>query len=101
MCYESCDACAGVIGIDEANPVAFRVFPTVTNGVLTVAFPAALEAGANLVVRDLSGRMVRTEILGAGTVQTIVDLGQQANGFYIIRVENGVYTATETVIVQH
>ena len=43
----------------------------------------------------------RTENLGAGTVQTIVDLGQQANGFYIIRVENGVYTATETVIVQH
>ena len=100
VCYESCEACA-TIGVDEANPVAFRVFPTVTDGVLTVAFPAALEAGANLVVRDLSGRMVRTENLGAGTVQTIVDLGQQANGFYIIRVENGVYTATETVIVQH
>ena len=100
VCYESCEACA-TIGVDETNPMDFRVFPTVTDGILTVAFPTALEAGANLVVRDLSGRMIRTENLGAGTVQTIVDLGQQANGFYIIRVENGVHTATETVIVQH
>ena len=100
MCYESCDACA-TIGVDEANPLAFNVFPSVTDGVLTVAFPAALEAGANLVVRDLSGRMVRTENLGTGTLRTIVDLGQQADGFYVIRVENGQFAATETVIVQH
>lgn len=100
VCYASCEACA-TIAVDEANPVAFRVFPTVTDGVITVAFPAALEGGAKLVVRDLSGRVVRTDNLAAGTNQTIVDLGQQANGFFIIHVENGVYTATETVIVQH
>ena len=32
---------------------------------------------------------------------TVVDLGNQPNGFYIIRVKNGAATATETVIVQH
>lgn len=100
VCYESCEACI-IDNVVENNPMAFRVFPTVTDGVLTVAFPAALEGGANLVVRDLSGRQIRTENLSAGTLQTVVDLGQQPNGFYIIRVENGARTATETVIVQH
>lgn len=102
VCYESCDACSGIIdNVDETNPLAFNVFPSVTDGILTVAFPAALEAGANLVVRDLSGRTVRTENLGTGTLRTVVDLGQQADGFYVIRVENGQFAATETVIVQH
>jgi len=102
VCYESCDACSGIIdNVDETNPLAFNVFPSVTDGVLTVAFPAALEAGANLVVRDLSGRTIRTENLGTGTLRTVVDLGQQADGFYVIRVENGQFAATETVIVQH
>lgn len=100
VCYESCEACI-IDNVVENNPMAFRVFPTVTDGVLTVVFPAALEGQTNLVVRDLSGRQVRTENLGAGTLQTVVDLGQQPNGFYIIRVENGAHTATETVIVQH
>ena len=100
VCYESCEACE-TIGVAENNPLAFRVFPSVTDGVLTVAFPAALEAGANMVVRDLSGRQVRTENLGTGTRQTVIDLGRQPNGFYVIRVENGRFTATETVIVKH
>ena len=100
VCYESCEACI-IDNVVENNPMAFRVFPTVTDGVLTVAFEGGREGQANLVVRDLSGRQVRTENLGAGTLQTVVDLGQQPNGFYIIRVENGAHTATETVIVQH
>ncbi len=100
VCYESCDACA-TIGVDETNPLAFNVFPSVTDGALTVAFRGAIESTANLVVRDLSGRQIRTENLNVGTTQTTVDLGNQPNGFYIIRIENGAQTATETVIVQH
>ncbi len=100
VCFESCAPCL-INHVAERNPLQFRVFPSVTDGVLTVAFPAATEADANLVVRDLSGRQVCTENFNAGSVQTVVDLGNQPNGFYIIRVKNGAATATETVIVQH
>ena len=100
VCFESCDACA-TSNIDRISPASFKVYPSVTAGILTLAFPVALEANAILMIRDLSGRLVRSENLGTGTTQRSFDLGQEPNGFYIIRVESGTYAATETVIIQH
>lgn len=100
VCFESCDACAPSL-VDWNTPVSFNAYPSVTDGILTLAFPIALEANASLIIRDLSGRLVRSENLGTGTTQRSIDLGQEPNGFYIIRVESGAYVATETVIIQH
>ena len=42
VCYESCDACAPVNSLNEQKACPFRVFPSVTDGIVTVAFPAPL-----------------------------------------------------------
>ena len=100
VCFESCEACA-TSNVDWISPASFKVYPSVTEGILTLAFPVALEANAILMIRDLSGRLVRSENLAVGTTQRSFDLGQEPNGFYIIRIESGGYVAAQTVIVQH
>jgi len=101
VCYESCDACAPVNAVNEQNGLSFRVFPSVTDGIVTVAFPAPLTSMARIEVRDMSGRLVTTNNLGEGMTQIQVDLNNQTDGFYVIRVTAGLQVATEVVVKQH
>ena len=101
VCYESCDACAPVNAVAEQNNLSFRVFPSVTDGIVTVAFPAPLASAAQIEVRDMSGRLVQNNNLGQGLTQIQVDLNSQTDGFYVIRVTAGLQVATEVVVKQH
>ncbi len=99
-CYESCDACAPA-GVDGIEALSFRVFPSVTDGIVTVAFPSPLAEGAEIEVLDMGGRMVRNSNLGAGMTQLRIDLTNEADGFYVVRVTSGLQVATERVVKQH
>ncbi len=99
-CYESCDACAPV-GVAELDALTFSVFPSVTDGIVTVAFPSPLAQGAEIEVLDMGGRMVRNSNLGAGMTQLRIDLNNEADGFYVVRVTSGLQVATERVVKQH
>ena len=44
---------------------SFRVFPSVTDGIVTVAFPAPLADVAQIEVRDMSGRLVHNTNAGS------------------------------------
>jgi hypothetical protein len=101
VCYESCDACAPVNAVAEQEGLSFRVFPSITDGTVTVAFPAPLADAAQIEVRDMSGRLVQNNNLGEGMTQIQVDLNNQTDGFYVIRVTSGLQVATEVVVKQH
>ena len=100
VCYESCDACAPIISVAELDGLSFRVFPSVTDGTVTVAFPSPLAAEAQIEVRDMSGRLVQNNNLGEGLTQILVDLNGATDGFYVIRVTSGLQVATEVVVKQ-
>lgn len=100
VCYESCSACV-VDNITEANTIAFNVFPSVTDGNLTIAFPAPLMGAAQIELRDLSGRLVKNTNLSAGMTQLQMDLSSETDGFYVVRVTTGSQTATKVVVKQH
>ena len=76
VCYESCDACAPVNSLNETEGFSFRVFPSVTDGIVTVAFPAPLADVAQIEVRDMSGRLVHNTNAGAGTHAVVPRLEQ-------------------------
>ena len=101
VCYESCDACAPVNSLNEVEGLSFRVFPSVTDGIVTVAFPAPLAEAANIEVRDMSGRLVQNTNLGEGMTQLQMDLNSETDGFYVIRITSGLQVATEVVVKQH
>ena len=84
VCYESCSACV-IDNIAEANAIAFNVFPSVTDGNLTIAFPAPLLGAAQIELRDLSGRLVKNTNLSAGMTQLQLDLSSETDGFYVVR----------------
>ncbi len=100
VCYESCDACAptSVTGLET---LSFRVFPSVTDGIVTVSFPTPLAQDATIEVHDMGGRTVRNTNLGAGMTQLRIDLNNEADGFYVVRVTSGLQVATERVVKQH
>jgi hypothetical protein len=100
VCYESCSACV-IDNIAEVNTIAFNVFPSVTDGNLTVAFPAPLNGTAQIELRDLSGRLVENTNLSAGMTQLQMDLSNETDGFYVVRVTTGSQTATKVVVKQH
>lgn len=100
VCYESCEACAP-INVNEINGLTFNVFPSVTDGIITVSFPAPLAEAAQIEVRDMNGRLVQNTNLGAGMTQTLIDLNAEADGFYLVRVNAGLQVATEMVVKQH
>ena len=101
VCYESCDACAPVNSLNETEGFSFRVFPSVTDGIVTVAFPAPLADVAQIEVRDMSGRLVHNTNAGAGTTQLYLDLNNETDGFYVVRLTSGLQVATQVVVKQH
>jgi hypothetical protein len=100
VCYESCDACL-VDNVAEIKGLQFNVYPSVTDGQVTVAFPAPLAEAAQIEVRDLSGRLVQNTNLSAGMTQTRLDLQSETDGFYVVRVTTGAKVATEVIVKQH
>ena len=90
-----------VDNIAEANTIAFNVFPSITAGNLTIAFPAPLMGAAQIELRDLSGRLVKSTNLSAGMTQLQMDLSSETDGFYVVRVTTGSQNATKVVVKQH
>ena len=85
----------------EIKGLQFNVYPSVTDGQVTVAFPAPLAEAAQIEVRDLSGRLVQNTNLSAGMTQTRLDLQSETDGFYVVRVTTGAKVATEVIVKQH
>ncbi|MCC2548059.1 T9SS type A sorting domain-containing protein [Hymenobacter sp. BT175] len=59
------------------------VFPNPTSSQLTFTHPTA-SAAALLTVYDFGGRVVATQVIGAGRQQTAVNLSNLANGNYLL-----------------
>jgi hypothetical protein len=87
--------------VNEIDGLTFSVFPSVTDGIITVSFPAPLAEAAQIEVRDMNGRLVQNTNLGAGMTQTLIDLNAEADGFYLVRVNAGLQVSTEMVVKQH
>lgn len=68
---------------------------------MTVAFPTPLAETASIEMRDMSGRLVRNTNLGEGMSQLQMDLSNETDGFYVIRITSGLQVATEVVVKQH
>jgi len=74
------------VGVGEEQAVTFTVFPNPGNGLFTLVTSA--EGMVRLTVKDISGREVVQESYTTtpGTARSI-DLSDQANGIYTLRIE--------------
>src|SRR5690606_22546113 len=78
-----------VVGIAEhANSVASRIYPSPSNGVITLEITPRTSGHITIEVMDLVGRTVHSRDLGtrsAGLVIERMDLQQLPEGSYMIR----------------
>ena len=66
----------------------FKVFPTIVRNNFTVQHPA-IKSGSRITLCASDGRLIRSFVPSAGSIQTQVDLGSQRSGIYIVRFDNG------------
>jgi hypothetical protein len=86
--------------IQTATGATVHVYPNPTTGMLQVSINELQGSAVKLVVRDISGRVVRTieASTTAGTNQLDVDLSEVAQGIYTLQCySNGELLATERV----
>lgn len=93
------NACTGVEENGSLSDV--NVYPNPNNGQFSIVFGADVN-DVSVVITDLEGRIVNSslqkEIIAGGTLR--VDLGNEANGIYMMKISANGGTRTEKIIVQ-
>lgn len=80
----------------------FSVYPNPASDVLMVEYPLPDKTTGELQLTDLTGKVLQTVVLEAGTVRAQFNVGRLANGTYLVRlVASGQPMTTAKVIVQH
>jgi hypothetical protein len=93
-----------VTGIEELlSGLALAVFPNPTSGAFTLALDGLTGEVLSWELRDLAGRLVDAEVLGArtGEVRIAFDVAEAASGVYLLNVQSGSIRSTVRVLVQH
>jgi hypothetical protein len=73
------------LGINNPAAVGFNVYPNPANNVVTITFATA---ATEVRMIDVTGKVVSTQTLNAGTNQTTVLLDNLANGAYLCQLIN-------------
>ncbi len=70
------------------NPLpSLNLYPNPASGIITVSVPGENPAGGILIIRDLTGKVLLTEQITAGSPETPVDVSSLGNGFYLVTLE--------------
>jgi Secretion system C-terminal sorting domain len=86
----------------DAIAPSITFYPNPTTGKLFLSLPAeALESDVNVLVRDLTGRVLFTTVLpaAANNTEAMVDMQELNTGLYLVTVQSGAVTTTQKVQV--
>jgi len=94
----------GVAEYGTTSNGSLHVFPVPLNGEGTVRFELATASSATLRVLDMSGRVVRMDVLGhlpQGPNTAVLSTNALADGLYVVEVQAGSQRSWAKVIVAH
>jgi hypothetical protein len=83
------------VGVGESVFASLSVYPNPSNGLLQVKFDQTVR----LEILDISGRMVRSETLSAGSSQ--LNLDDLQDGMYVLRFSTTEGICTKNMVIQH
>jgi PKD repeat protein len=94
------DACTGV---EENQHAVAKVFPNPTNGKLTIDFNANLISQASVRVYNSLGHLVfeQKSIALSANRQQEIDLGGQAEGIYLIHIQQGETSQYQRIVLKY
>jgi hypothetical protein len=89
------------LAIVAATPSTLAVFPNPTSGQVTLRLPASASAATQVVLTDLSGRVVLTYPLRGATETTVPLPAALGTGLYLLQVQgNGVVSKPQRLVIQ-
>ena len=85
-------------GVNENNLLGLMIYPNPSNGELNITFNNDQNDNFTVYVTDLSGRIIYTATVSSSTLS--IDLGNTANGTYMLHLANDNSHVTKKIVVQ-
>ncbi|MCB0543136.1 MAG: T9SS type A sorting domain-containing protein [Saprospiraceae bacterium] len=89
------------VGIGEAPLAALGIFPNPVSDVVNIHLDRALQGTAILRLWDVTGRLIATDHVEAGTDTHTLSCGHIANGSYLLEISSGDFRAIAPFVVLH
>lgn len=87
-------------GLTETSDNEMLVYPVPAHENVTVSFKSAINENTELMIQDLSGMVVTTETLEAGTNEITLSTTQLSAGVYFISIEMNGVKSTKKIVVE-
>ncbi len=87
------------VGLEELDAASINVYPNPNNGSFTVAMDEVFTTDVSVTVRDLSGRIVYSEVVSNKT-ELSIQLDDVTNGVYLLELSNEQARVTSRVVVR-
>jgi surface antigen len=82
-------------------PFDFLVYPNPGSGNVTLKFNTITAASANLNVYNMMGQLILTQKVDANIDQVYLNLRNQPNGMYFIRLNQATFNVARKIIIAH
>lgn len=90
------------VGVENGFASGVHVFPNPSRDKFFVAFRDQLNAEVTISVVTPLGQVIRKTVMNPSMApQSLVDLSNEANGIYYIRIDNGTQSTTRKVVLAH
>lgn len=84
-----------IIGLIDVS-----VYPNPASDFVRVAFPEPLEAGVDIYLTDLQGKLLYRGVIEAASSEKVLNLQGYTNGVYLLRIVKGKLSNTYKVVKQ-
>jgi ligand-binding sensor domain-containing protein len=83
---------------EENGKSSFAIYPNPVSNIITVSFDSNIEANTTLNIYNVSGSMVKSELLKQNQQQ--INIGDLDNGIYVIEIKSKKQTENRKLIIQ-
>ena len=89
---------ANAVGINEyVNAENVLIYPTITNGNITIIFPSSIEQ-AIVYVTDITGKIVLKQTVNSNDKSSVLNLTDFETGSYVITVQSANYNFSKKIV---
>jgi hypothetical protein len=89
---------ANAVGINEyVNAEKVLIYPTITNGNITIIFPSSIEQ-AIVYVTDITGKIVLKQAVNSNDKSSVLNLTEFETGSYVITVQSANYNFSKKIV---
>lgn len=96
----SYEFCITSVGVEEnALQQSFSIFPNPANNAVTLSFADGVKGNTELMVTDLTGRVITQQVLAGGVNRIDLELSDWTPGMYLVQIGRNGESAVKRLVV--